>query len=60
MACSSVCRYSIVLVKGLVSVTLTVEDGSGRVHEFRRVALPDVRRIKAAVERQKEKAGLYE
>lgn len=47
-------------VRGLVNCTLTITSNTGRVHELTRMALPDARRIKNAIEGQKNKAGLYE
>jgi len=49
-----------VVIKGLVNVTLTVQTNTGRVYELNRMALPDARRVKNAVELQKRRAGLYE
>ena len=51
---------SVVRIKGLVNVTLDIVNNAGRVYQLSRMALPDARRVKAAVERQKQKAGLYE
>lgn len=51
---------SAVRIKGLVNVTLDIVNNAGRVYQLHRMALPDARRVKAAVERQKQKAGLYE
>lgn len=51
---------SAVKIKGLVNVTLDIVNNAGRVYRLHRMALPDARGIKAAVERQKQKAGLYE
>ena len=53
-------EVSAVRIKGLVNVTLDIENNAGRVYRLQHMALPDGRRIKAAVERQKQKAGLYE
>ena len=47
-------------IKGLVNVILTIQTNTGRVYQLNRMALPDARRIKNAVEQQKRKAGLYE
>jgi hypothetical protein len=47
-------------IKGLVNCTLTIEANNGRVFTVTSMALPDARGIKAAVERQKKTAGLYE
>lgn len=49
-----------VSVRGIVNCTLTVELNDGRRVELDRMALPDARGIKAAIERQKRTAGLYE
>jgi hypothetical protein len=49
-----------VSTSGLVNVTLTVQTNTGRVYQLNRMALPDARRIKNAIEQQKRKAGLYE
>lgn len=51
---------SVVGVRGVVNVTLTIENNTGRVYRLDRMALPDARRVKNAVEQQKRKAGLYE
>ena len=47
-------------IRGVVNVTLTVEDNTGRVHRLDRMALPDARRVKSTIEQQKRRAGLYE
>ncbi|MDX6380068.1 MAG: hypothetical protein QOI57_1092 [Rubrobacteraceae bacterium] len=49
-----------VSIRGLVNCTLTIEVNDGRRLNVERMALPDARQIKAAVENQKQKAGLYE
>ena len=49
-----------VSVRGIVNCTLSVELNDGRRVELDRMALPDARRIKAAIETQKRTAGLYE
>ena len=49
-----------VTVKGLVNCTLTLESNKGRVFQLSRMARPDANGIKSAIERQKQKAGLYE
>ncbi len=49
-----------VSIRGLVNCTLTFEVNDGRRLNVERMALPDARRIKAAIEDQKRKAGLYE
>lgn len=47
-------------VKGVVNCTLSLENNKGRVYEISRMARPDANGIKNAIERQKQKAGLYE
>jgi hypothetical protein len=47
-------------IKGFVNVTLTIQTNTGRVYQLNRMALPDARKVKNAVEQQKLKAGLYE
>ena len=49
-----------VSIRGLVNCTLTIEINDGRRLDVERMALPDARQVKAAVEAQKRKAGLYE
>ncbi len=49
-----------VSIRGLVNCTLTLEVNDGRRLNVERMALPDARRVKTAVETQKQKAGLYE
>ena len=49
-----------VSIRGLVNCTLSVTSNKGRVYQLTRMALPDARGIKTAIERQKQKAGLYE
>jgi len=49
-----------VSIRGLVNCTLTIEVNDGRRLNVERMALPDARQVKAAVEEQKQKAGLYE
>ncbi|HZA43866.1 MAG TPA: hypothetical protein VE568_00965 [Rubrobacter sp.] len=49
-----------VVIKGFVNVTLTIQTNTGRVYQLNRMALPDARKVKNAVEQQKLKAGLYE
>ena len=49
-----------VSIRGLVNCTLTIEVNDGRRLDVERMALPDARQVKAAVEAQKRKAGLYE
>jgi hypothetical protein len=47
-------------IKGFVNVTLTIQTNTGRIYQLNRMALPDARKVKNAVEQQKVKAGLYE
>ena|SRR5919202_224745 len=56
----SIKDVSAVSVRGLINCTLTIVTNAGRVYELERMALPDARSIKTAVERQKRKAGIYE
>jgi predicted Rdx family selenoprotein len=49
-----------IAIKGFVNVTLTIQTNTGRVYQLNRMALPDARKVKNAVEQQKLKAGLYE
>ena len=49
-----------VSVRGLVNSTLTLESNTGRVYRIERMARPEASQIKNAIERQKQKAGLYE
>ena len=49
-----------VSIKGLINSTLTIEVNDGRRLDIEGMARPDARQIKAAVENQKRKAGLYE
>ncbi len=49
-----------VTLRGLVNCTLTIEVNDGRRLNVERMALPDARQVKAAIESQKQKAGLYE
>jgi hypothetical protein len=56
----SIRDVSAVRIRGLINCTLAIEDNAGRIYELERMALPDARGIKAAIERQKQKVGLYE
>ena len=47
-------------VRGIINATLVVETNDGRRIEVGRMAPPEARRIKAAIEQQKKTAGLYE
>jgi hypothetical protein len=56
----SIKDVSVVRIHGLINCTLTILTNEGRVYELERMALPDARGIKTAIERQKQKAGTYE
>lgn len=51
---------SSISVRGLVHCTLTLESNTGRIYRIERMARPEANQIKNAIERQKQKAGLYE
>ena len=51
---------SSVTVKGLVNCTLVLATNTGRIYQVTRMARPEAGQIKNAIERQKQKAGLYE
>lgn len=53
-------EVSTVAIRGVVNTTLTLETNTGRVVQLNRMALPDARRVKNAIERQKQRAGLYD
>lgn len=53
-------EVSTVAIRGVVNTTLTLETNTGRVLQLNRMALPDARRVKNAIERQKQRAGLYD
>ena len=56
----SIKDVSAIRVQGLINCTLTIESNTGRLYKLNRMALPDARGVKAAIERQKQTAGLYE
>ncbi|MGH3105760.1 MAG: hypothetical protein ACRDM3_01040, partial [Rubrobacteraceae bacterium] len=56
----SIKDVSAVRIRGVINCTLTILDNAGRIYELERMALPDARGVKSAIERQKQKAGLYE
>ena len=56
----SIKSVSAVRIGGLINCTLTIVTNAGRVYGLERMALPDARSIKTAIERQKEKVGTYE
>lgn len=49
-----------VTLQGVINCTLTMEINDGRRLNVERMALPDARQVKAAIESQKKRAGLYE
>lgn len=51
---------STVSIKGLVNCTLTVGTNKGRQIQIQRLALPEARSIKSAIDAQKQRASLYE
>ena len=56
----SIKDVSQVRIQGLINCTLTIVTNAGRAYGLERMALPDARGIKSAIERQKQKAGIYE
>ena len=56
----SIRDVSAVRIRGVINCTLIILDNAGRIYELERMALPDARGVKFAIERQKQKAGLYE
>lgn len=56
----SIRDVSEVRISGLVNCILAIESNTGRIYRLERMALPDARAVKNAVERQKQTAGLYE
>ena len=49
-----------VRVQGVVNCTLTIQSNKGRIIKLERMALPDARGVRNAIERQKQKAGIYD
>ncbi|MDN5697014.1 MAG: hypothetical protein L0G70_03440 [Rubrobacter sp.] len=49
-----------VTIKGWVNCTLTIQTNKGRQHQMSRMAMPEAREIKSAIDSCKLKAGLYE
>jgi hypothetical protein len=47
-------------IHGWVNCTLILESNTGRLYRLDRMALPDARGVKTAIERQKQKAGIYD
>ena len=56
----SIKDVSTVRVQGLINCTLTIVSNAGRAYQLQRMALPDARAVKTAIEQQKQKAGLYD
>ncbi len=56
----SIKSVSAVRIRGLINCTLTIVTNAGRAFELERMALPDARAIKTAIEQQKQKAGIYD
>jgi hypothetical protein len=56
----SIKDVSQVRIQGLINCTLTIVTSAGRAYGLEWMALPDARGIKSAIERQKQKAGIYE
>ena len=53
-------ELAIVATKGVVSTTLQLETNRGRILQLTRMALPDARGVKNAIESRKRLAGLYD
>lgn len=53
-------QVAAVSTRGLVNCTLTIEVNDGRRLNVERMALPDARQVKTAIEDQKRRAGLFE
>ena len=53
-------QIATVSIRGLINCTLTIEINDGRRLSVERMALPDARQVKAPVEDQKRRAGLFE
>ena len=51
---------SAVRIHGLINCTLTIVTNAGRAYQLERMALPDARAVKIAIERQKQTAGAYD
>ena len=56
----SIKNVASVRIQGWVNCTLTLESNTGRRYALDRMALPDARGVKTAIERQKQKAGIYD
>ena len=56
----SIKDVSAVRIHGLINCTLTIVPNAGRAYQLERMALPDARAVKSAIERQKQTAGVYD
>ena len=56
----SIKDVSAVRIHGLINCTLTIVTNAGRAYQLERMALPDARAVKTAIEQQKQKAGTYD
>jgi len=56
----SIKNVASVRIQGWVNCTLTLESNTGRLYALDRMALPDARGVKTTIERQKQKAGIYD
>jgi hypothetical protein len=53
-------QVATVSIRGVVNCTLSIEVNDGRRLNVERMALPDARHVKHAIEEQKRRASLYE
>ncbi|HEX2173600.1 MAG TPA: PH domain-containing protein, partial [Dehalococcoidia bacterium] len=53
----SIKNVSAVRIRGLINCTLTIVTNAGQALQLERMALPDARAVKTAIEQQKQKAG---
>lgn len=53
-------QVATVSIRGVVNCTLSIEVNDGRRLNVERMALPDARHVKSAIEEQKRRASLYE
>ena len=53
-------ELALVATRGVVNATLRLETNKGRVVELTRMAPPDARRVRNAIESRKRMAGLFE
>ena len=56
----SIKDVSAVRIHGLINCTLSIVTNAGRAYQLERMALPDARAIRNAIEQQKQKAGTYD